>query len=155
MTVNEVEDSSGLAPTIFGILLAGLAVLTIGMWVGGRDSGDDGALPQLELISPVHNDTIDAPFAVTFSTDARLVKAPEGWRAGRLHLHARLDGVEHMPAAADVEAMGDNRFVWNFPGIGAGPHQVKLLWSDPEHRPLAEGASESVEFLILPAGELR
>ena len=150
MSEFDEAEPSGLAPTIFGILLAGLAVLTIGMWVGGRDSGGDDALPQLELVAPADGDTIDAPFAVTFGTDARLVKAPEGWRAGRLHLHARIDGVEHMPAAADVEVLGDGRFIWRIPGIGAGMHEVKLLWSDPEHRPLEDGASDSVEFLIRP-----
>ena len=141
-------EPSGLAPTIFGILLAGLAVLTIGMWVGGRDSDGDGALPRLELVAPADGDTIAAPFAVTFGTNARLVKAPEGWRAGRLHLHARIDGVEHMPAAADVEVLGDGRFIWRIPGIDVGPHQVNLLWSDPEHRPLEEGASETARVYV-------
>ena len=147
MSEFDETEPSGLAPTIFGILLAGLAVLTIGMWVGGRDSGED-ALPKLELIAPADGDTIDAPFAVTFGTNARLVKAPEGWRAGRLHLHARIDGVEHMPAAADVEVLGDGRFIWRIPGIDAGVHEVKLLWSDPEHRPLEDGSSETARVVL-------
>jgi len=140
-------------PAIVGILLAGAVILVVGLWLGRNGIGGDPgrAVPPLTLVSPAPGDVI-APDARIVFESPRLVKAPEGWRSGRLHLHAVLDGVELMPGAADIEPLRQHgRFAWRLPPLGAGAHEILLRWSGPDHRPLEEGATPVVRFEVRPA----
>lgn len=132
-------------PAVVGILIAGAAVLLLGLWFG-RDGigGTPGRMvPQITLVEPGPGAVADAGVRVVFETRG-LVEAPEGWRAGRLHLHAVLDGVELMPAAADIEPLGEGRYAWRLAPLAAGAHTIQLRWSGPDHAPLAEGATSAV-----------
>jgi hypothetical protein len=144
----EVPARASVVPQIVGILIAGLVVLAIGLWLGRRPVGPAEGLLQIELVRPSAGDTVVGNARIEFRTKARLTKAPEGWRAGRLHLHALVDGVELMPGAADITRIGDGAFVWQLPQLRAGEHEIALRWSAPDHRPVDEGATDIVPFVV-------
>jgi hypothetical protein len=97
------------------------------------------ALP-IELIEPLDQAAIDSPLVIRFTTREPLALRPSGWGTEKLHLHARVGGVEHMPAAAEIQ-QSDSIFTWTLPGVPRGTHAVRLGWADQRHRELSAGAS--------------
>lgn len=144
------HEPAPLAAKVIGLLLAGLAILALGFWVNARggDERDVAERLAITLLSPAAGDTVASRPVLRFETRARLRPAPEGWRAGRLHIHAVVDGVEHMPTAADLRQIGMNRYEWRLPAFAPGPHRAFLQWSGPGHEPITTGASRAVEFIV-------
>lgn len=140
-----------LAPTIILLLVAGGVLLAIGLWTGRDDrqaTPPAQAAAALTILEPADSARIPAPLEITFATTAPLRLTPMGWQAGRLHLHAIVDGVEVMPGALDIRTLGENRFRWRLKSVGPGPHDVRLVWARPDHRAIPEGASGDVPFTV-------
>ncbi len=161
MTVSEVEvetgggsESSGssLRDRVLGIVGGAMLVAALAVLVAGAP-GDDGqaiaGVPApLVLVSPVDGDAVSGPVELVFTASgADLAPNPTGWGAEGFHVHAELDGVERMPAMADIRRT-DDRYAWMLADPPAGEITVRLLWSDSRHRPVPDGASEAVTVTI-------
>ncbi len=161
MSVSELEvetgaesESSGtsLRDRVLGIAGGAMLVAALAVLVAGGP-GDDGqavaGVPSpLVLISPVDGAAVAGPVELVFTASgADLAPNPTGWGAEGFHVHAELDGVERMPAMADIRRMGD-RYAWTLADPPTGAITVRLLWSDSRHRPVPDGASEAVTVTI-------
>jgi hypothetical protein len=137
-------------PAIIGFLIAGAAILGLGFLAGlRRDAGPpDNGIPELRILAPAHGDSVTNPVTVRFATPADLRLGRGGWAAGDLHLHAMADGVEIMPAAADVTAR-DGDFEWRLPALPAGYRRIYLTWAGRDHRNIA-GPADTVTIHVLP-----
>jgi hypothetical protein len=97
----------------------------------------------LRLIAPVADGETAQPITLRFDAGAAL--APDGSDpAAKRHLHARIGRSEVMPGPSDVRRLDGTRHEWTLPRLPPGTHALSLYWSDEFHRPLAEGASDSV-----------
>lgn len=130
-------------PAIVGFLAAGALILAFG-FMAGRGDGADGmdGVPALRVATPASGDTVRNPVRVTFSTPAPLDLGPMGWAASDLHLHIMIDGVEFMPAAADIET-GSGTFTWTLPTLEAGDRTFYLTWAGRHHGNL-RGVTDTV-----------
>lgn len=136
-----------LADRVYGAI-AGIAILLALFFLvrGGASDGDTPApkaVPALRLIEPSAGGETAQPITLRF--DARTELAPDGSApSAKRHLHARVGPSEVMPGARDVKRIDGTRYEWTLPRLPAGTHALRLYWSDEFHRPLAEGASDSV-----------
>lgn len=161
MTVAEVEvetraasESSGttLRDRVLGIVGGAMLVAALAFLVAGG-AGDDGEVAAsgpspLVLISPGDGAVLEGPVELVFTASgADLEPNPTGWGAEGFHVHADIDGVERMPAMADIRRTGD-RYTWTLADPPTGEVTVRLVWSDARHRPVAEGASDAVTVVI-------
>ena len=138
--------AQSIRPVIIGIvitvvMLAGLAYIASAR----RNAGP--AAPVLSILSPRPAARADSPLIVRFTTTAPLSLHPTGWGTGELHLHARLNGVELMPAAADIQQTGDT-FAWTMATAPRGSLQVRLGWADVQHRELRSGGSDTISIIL-------
>jgi hypothetical protein len=145
--MTEPAARPNLLPVIIGIaltaaLLAGLAWLS-----RERRAAEAGRAPQLAIVAPRRGDTIPTPAAVTFTSARPIELQPTGWGYDNLHLHADVNGVEIMPAAADITPQ-DSTYVWTFPDVRPGQFAVRLGWADEQHRPITAGASNIVTGIV-------
>jgi hypothetical protein len=135
------------ADRVYGAIAAVAILLALFFLVrGGPADGEaprPGAVPQLVLMEPAADGGVAQPITLRF--DARTALAPDGSdTAARRHLHARIGRSEVMPGPTDVRRLDGTRHEWTLPRLPAGTHTLRLYWSDDLHRPLAEGASDSV-----------
>jgi hypothetical protein len=131
-----------LLPVIIGISLAGALILVLGFWVSRRQptSADQ---PRATLDSPARDTTITGPLQLEFRTEPPIRIQPTGWGTGRHHLHVLVNGVERMPAATDIEALGDTAYSWTLTGLPDSA-DVQLVWALPNHQRLTAGSSQPV-----------
>ncbi len=134
-----------------GAVLVALFLLVRSLFGGGAK--DDGAVPPgtlfpLTIVAPAAEAAVEQPVSVTFVTRAPLKLDATGWAAEGRHLHLTVGGSELMPGPRDVVPAGTNRWTWTLPRLPAGAHEVVLLWSGPDHRPIAEGASAPVRVTV-------
>ena len=132
-----------------GILMvaAGIIVATAQALRHEPETAAAGDVPSITLLAPQSGDTVDAPIPVRFRAGDRLALGTMGWASDDLHLHAYVDGVEIMPAAADIEPLGDGAFLWNVPAY-PGEHTLELGWAGMQHGAISEGASEAVRVVV-------
>lgn len=138
--------------TVIAFVVLGITVLSLGFWVAGLDRTSDPfslqAAPPVTIIEPADGDAVGSSITLVFETPARLQLYPSGWAAGRLHLHAIVDGIEIMPAAVDIEAVGRNRFTWKLPAQRPGPRTIRLEWATPDHQPVEAGGSSEIQVYV-------
>ena len=152
--IERVTDESAVAgrgtlvaDRVYGAI-GGLAVLLALSFLVRGGSADGAAaapkaVPALQLIEPAADGAREQPVTLTFDAGAAL--SPDGSdAAGKRHLHARIGPSELMPSPGDVRPLEGTRYRWTLPRLPAGSHAVRLYWSDEAHRPIAEGASDSV-----------
>ena len=130
---------------VLGMLGGVMILLAIGvlLWGGEPDGGapaETVSVPAITLIEPAADAIAVGPVPVVFEVPVRLRQGPSGWHAESLHLHARVDGIEVMPAADEIQPLGGNRYRWML-SLPPGRHTLRLSWSDPNHAPLPDGAS--------------
>jgi hypothetical protein len=94
----------------------------------------------VSLLSPGSDTTTNGSIRLHFQTTRPLVLQPTGWGAGRFHLHALVNGMERMPAAADIVALPDGGYQWLLSDLPDSA-RVQLVWALPSHQRLTEGAS--------------
>lgn len=136
---------------IIGFLAAGALILALGFTLGGRSAGGaPDALAPLRILTPATGDSLHNPVTITFVTRAPLrLDSALGWVAGELHLHAMADGVEIMPAAADIAPAADAGFRWQLPDLPTGTRRIHLTWAGRHHGNLG-GATDTLLLHIVP-----
>jgi hypothetical protein len=137
-----------LLPVIIGIvltiiLLAGLA------YISNMRRNAPTAAPQLDILAPSANATVDSPLVIRFTSERDIRLGHNGWAAGNYHLHAHVNGVEHMPAAADLEQSGD-QYAWTITAVPPGLIEIRLGWADMRHRAVVSGATDTVRATLRP-----
>ena len=130
---------------VLGLIGGVMILLAVGvlLWGGEPDGGaaaETGTAPPITLIEPAGNVIAAGPVPVVFEVPVRLRQGPSGWHAESLHLHARVDEIEIMPAADEIQPLGGDRYRWML-SLPPGQHTLRLSWSDPNHAPLPDGAS--------------
>jgi hypothetical protein len=143
--MNEASTARRLFPVFIGI---GLTILfLIGLaYLADRRRIAEPVIQSIDLLEPASGAAVDSPLVVRFATTAPLALSDRGWGTRQLHLHARVDGVEHMPAPADI-IREDSVFVWTLPVVRKGPHTLRIGWANLAHRELSTGAAE-VDFTL-------
>jgi hypothetical protein len=132
---------------VIGLALGGLFILALGFWLGSRPRTP--AIPALTIVEPAAGAVIDRPIELVFDVDhGRLRVGPGGWGVGTIHVHAWIDGRELMPAAADIEPIGEARYRWTIAHAEPGERALHIGWSDLYHQPIAEGMSATVRVTI-------
>ncbi len=142
--MTERSTLNRLLPVIIGIALTVVLLFALGYLAQQRRHAAPLAQP-VEIVAPVPQQVVDSPFVVRFKTTEPLALQPTGWGTERLHLHARVSGIEYMPAAAEI-TQTDSIFAWTLPAVPRGTHIVRIGWADLHHRELAAGRSP--EFTI-------
>ena len=135
---------------LLGALGVGMVMLALVVLIRGGER--DGAArplaapPAIEMLEPAPGSVLTEPLAVDFRVDGDLVQQPSGWGVAGLHVHLQLDGLELMPSAADIEQLPSGGYRWSVGRLEAGPHRLRLFWSDAQHRPVEAGGSTPVEI---------
>jgi hypothetical protein len=135
-----------IAPVIIGIvltiiLLAGLAYIS-----KLRRSALTQA-PALVITAPLDGQPVDSPLVVRFTSAQPITLRTAGWGVAHYHLHAHINSVEHMPAAADIELL-DGQYHWTLAAAPRGALTIRLGWADLQHRAVISGASDTVRTLL-------
>ena len=134
---------------VLGALGVGMMILALVVAVaGGAEDGGGRPLaapPAVRLLEPAPGAVLEGPLAVVFAVEEALVPQPSGWGVGGFHLHLRLDGLELMPGAADVDALPSGEYRWTVGPLQSGPHRLQLYWSDASHVAVQGGESAVVE----------
>lgn len=141
--MTEAPQSKSIAPVVVGIVLT-MVFLAALAYVANKRQSEQAAVPALEIVSPVSGASIDSPLVVTFGSSRPIELGPTGWGVAGLHLHAWVNDVQYMPAAADITAAGESRYRWSLPTVARGPLTIRLGWADAQHRPLSAGSTADV-----------
>ena len=141
MTPAAAPSRPSLTPAVIGIALAGALILVLGFWTARRPVRVGH--PQVDLLQPGRDTTVSGPLTLVFRSSQRLAMLPTGWGTGRHHVHVLANGVELMPAAADIRPLGNDRYAWVLAGLPDSA-QLQLVWALPNHTRQAAGASRSV-----------
>jgi hypothetical protein len=157
MTQNTTSDaprSSRLVTLVGGL---GIFMFAVGILIGavnmfGPRTDLSRGVPSIVLIEPQTGDTVSSPLMLRFTAGNELALGGMGWASNDLHLHAYVDGREIMPAAADIQDVGDGTFIWTLPA-DSGPRAIQLRWAGLDHRDLDVGASRVVEIVVQPENE--
>lgn len=149
------RGQSPVADRVYGAI-GGVALLLAAYFLfatlfGGK--ADDGArpaarVPALVLESPLDGEVVDQPAAVVFRTAAPMERDAMGLVSGGRHLHLLVGSTEVMAGPSDVQELGGGRYRWPVPRVEPGAYRVRLQWSGPDHRPIAEGASEEIQVRL-------
>ena len=118
---------------------------------GGPSDGESppaAAVPALVLESPGDGEVIDQPAAIVFRTTARMERDAMGPVSEGRHLHLMVGETEVMAGPSDIAELGGGRYRWPIPRVEPGEYKVRVLWSGTDHRPLAEGASETIRLRL-------
>lgn len=113
-------------------------------WVSAsrRSAPTQDSIPSIRLLSPAGDTTVSTTFALVFEPGTQLRLLPTGWGAGRNHIHVRLNETEIMPAARDIEDLGNGRYRWTVQ-TPPGTYALQMIWSGPDHRALPGGESDT------------
>lgn len=151
MNDTPVSAPRSRAPLILGFLLAGGALLGLGLCTRRVQQLPTAAAaaPPIELLAPRAGDTVRGELVLRFRTSAPLALSGHGWMAGDLHPHAILDGRELMAGAGDISARADT-FSWRLPLPGLGEHTLLLGWASRSHAMAADTAHQTVRFFFSP-----
>ena len=132
-----------ILPVIIGMGLTIVLLIVLGYIAQQRRQQQSVAAPVLRVLYPAPGASVDSPLVIQFATTAPLALQPTGWGAGNLHLHAMVNGVEYMPAAAEI-TRGDSAYHWTIAPVARAPIELYLGWADQRHRALGAGASDTI-----------
>ena len=124
-----------------GVLLACLAYAA-----RLRNAAELEMAPQLSITAPAEGAVVDSPLVVRFTAAHPLDLMETGWGHDGFHLHASINGVEYMPAAADIVAQGP-QYAWTI-HAPRGPASLYLGWADHMHRALQKGMTDTIHTII-------
>jgi hypothetical protein len=134
-----------LLPVFIGVALTVVLLGVLGYLAQLRRNAEP-APPALTILSPGATPA-DSPFTIRFESSQRLHLGTSGWASGQWHLHARVNGIEYMPAAAEVSDSG-SIYRWEIPAIGRGRLSYSLGWADRAHRPVVHGRTPAIETVL-------
>jgi len=132
---------------VIGTVILGLLLFGFAVWANeaGKRAGSEARMvPEIVLLAPTDGAIVEGIAEVVFETDADLRRGPAGWEIRGYHIHAAVDGRELMPGADDITRLDGNRYRWAVRPLDPGPRELRLFWSDRQHREIAEGASRTV-----------
>lgn len=152
MTQHTTSDASRSSRLVTLVGALGIFMVAAGILVGainmfGARTDLSAGVPALVLIEPQGGDTVAGPLVLRFTAGNDLTLGGMGWASNDLHLHAYVDGIEIMPAAADIQDAGDGTFLWTLP-LESGRHQIQLRWAGLDHADLDVGASRPIDVMI-------
>ena len=140
------DPRPSLLPVVLGFVFAGILLLAVSFWATSRQNNPVVETPpSLTLLSPAGDTAAKDSLTVRFKTGVPLRLGPAGWAAGRFHLHALLDSVELMPAAADIHHTPEGSYSWTITPLRPGSFQ--LIWALPNHTRLTENATQPIRLL--------
>lgn len=145
-TLNAPRAVRSVPDSVLGTLGGVMMLLALFVLLQSVISGGDGVAPPaplLAIVSPTDGSVVDGPLVVQFDVQATMQAQAGGWGVGGYHLHLHLDGLELMPAPADLRP-GASGYQWVVGPLEAGTHRMQLYWADEHHRRVEEGASEVV-----------
>lgn len=137
-----------LLPLVIGMVLTGIFLAVLAYLANARNEVESRAIPQLSITAPGSGAVIDSPLVIRFTSPEEIQLQPTGWGYRRLHLHAWVNGVEIMPAAADIVRTGPGSYSWTLAGTAPGEVRLLIGWADMSHRPITPGASDTVAVEI-------
>jgi hypothetical protein len=135
-------------PVVIGMALTCLLLAALGYLANRRAKVRYEPPPALSVITPTTGMAVDSPLLLRFTTGHHLDLRASGWGHDNYHLHAVVNGVEIMPAAADIVAADSLEYDWTLAGIPKGAAAIHLAWADHAHRPLRQGASDTVRVIL-------
>jgi hypothetical protein len=140
------SERAKILPLIIGIALTGLLLACLAYAAKLRNTAELQMAPQLSIDAPAPGGVTDSPLVIRFTAAHPLDLMETGWGHDGFHLHASINGVEYMPAAADIVAQG-SQYAWT---IHAPRGQVSLYlgWADHMHRALQQGMTDTVQATI-------
>ena len=136
-----------IAPVLIGIAITIVFMVGLAYLARSRRAAGSATPPQLQLIMPRGNAVVDSPLVIRFVSTEPLALQPGGWGARNLHIHARINDIEHMPAAGDI-AVADSGYLWTLASAAKGQAVLEIGWADHAHRELAAGKSDVVTVTI-------
>jgi hypothetical protein len=136
------------APVVLGIGLTCAFLLLIGYAASKRRAMEPVALPQLKIVAPAAGDVVDSPLVVRFTSPHALALQPSGWGYEGFHLHAWINGVQHMPAAADIRQVDGETYDWVLASVRNGGATISLGWADQAHRDRRQSSSDTISISI-------
>ena len=144
--MTEQSTAARMLPVFIGVGLTVLLLIGLGYLAERRRNAAPLAQP-IRIIAPAAGQAVDSPLVLRFTTSESLTLQPTGWGTERLHVHARVGGIEYMPAAADIVKQ-DSVFAWTLPAVPRGTHTVTLGWADLHHRELSAGRTPALTVTI-------
>jgi len=146
-----------LSDRVLGVLGGAMVLMAVVLFfVGGPEDGVALQVdaPVLELVQPKHGITVQTEnLPVVFRVEGELRQSAGGWGLDSLHLHLSFDGVELMPAPADIEPLPGGLYRWTLAKPEPGLHTLRLLWSGPDHRAIRGAESRTVQVRVAEPGE--
>jgi hypothetical protein len=135
-------------PVIIGIALTCVLLGALGYLANRRSKVQNEPPPSLGITSPAPGMATDSPLVIRFTSSHPLDLRASGWGHDNFHVHAVVNGTEVMPAAADIVRADSQHYEWTIAGIPRGSATYYLAWADQAHRPLRQGATDTVRFTI-------
>ena len=145
--MNDAPPRRSIAPLLLGFGLTSALLLVIGYAASQRRAATLEP-PPITIATPSPGAVIGTPLIVRFETARPIALRSSGWGFQRFHLHAWINGIEYMPAAADIRPIDQHTYEWTFAGIQPGSAELQLAWSDQAHRKWPSGSSAVVSFRI-------
>ena len=130
------ESRRSIAPVILGLLFTGALLAAIGYAASQRRKAEAGAPPVITLLTPADGDVVKSPIEVRFTSSRALAPGAGGWGDGRYHVHALINGLEYMPAAAEIKPEAAGTYSWRISVTVRGASTLSLVWADRAHRRL-------------------
>ena len=135
-----------ILPVIIGMALTVVLLACLAYAARLRNAAELEMAPQLSINAPAQGTATDSPLVIRFTAAHPLDLMETGWGHDRFHIHASINGVEYMPAAADIVAQG-SQYAWTIQAP-RGPVSFYLGWADHMHRPLQKGMTDTVQATI-------
>lgn len=145
--MTEAEHRLNILPLIIGMALTGVLLAALAYAAKVRNAAEKEAAPEITISAPARGVAADSPLVIAFTAAHPLDLMPTGWGHGTFHLHASINGVEYMPAAADIVGRGA-QYEWTIPNAPKGPIEFYLGWADHMHRPLQKGMSDTIHATL-------
>jgi hypothetical protein len=140
------SERAKILPLIIGMALTGVLLACLAYAAKLRNAAELEMAPQLTINAPAQGMVIDSPLVIRFTAAHPLDLQPTGWGHKGFHLHASVNGVEYMPAAADIVVQG-GQYAWTI-HVPSGPVSFYLGWADRMHRALPQGMTDTIQAAI-------
>jgi hypothetical protein len=135
-----------ILPVIIGMALTVVLLACLAYAARLRNAAELEMAPQLSINAPAQGTATDSPLVIRFTAAHPLDLMETGWGHDGFHLHASINGVEYMPAAADIVAQG-SQYAWTIHSP-RGPVSFYLGWADHMHRALQKGMTDTIRATI-------